>query len=223
MGCGLGLFSYYLASIQWLGRTGSWFERLEAGDWGTVEQLWGFPEGASGKEPACQRRRRKRQGFDPWVRNISGGGHGKSLQYSCLENPTGRRAWWATVQWITKSQTWLKQLHVHTQSSYERKGGTTGVASMDFGLPDGDSLRCNREKTVEWWQHQQISTCAVWPEALVEAGSGKLLSDAQQKDALSQCLQQFSLRGESLSEERGKKATNFGPCFSMLVWHSDSC
>ena len=101
--------------------------------------------------------------------------------------------------------------------------GTTGVASMDFGLPDGDSLRCNREKTVEWWQHQQISTCAVWPEALVEAGSGKLLSDAQQKDALSQCLQQFSLRGESLSEERGKKATNFGPCFSMLVWHSDSC
>ena len=57
----------------------------------------------------------------------------------------------------------------------------------------------------------------------MEAGSGKLLSDAQQKDALSQCLQQFSLRGESLSEERGKKATNFGPCFSMLVWHSDSC
>ena len=36
----------------------------------------------------------------------------------------------------------------------------------------------------------------------MEAGVGKLLSDAQQKDALSQCLQQFSLRGESLSEER---------------------
>ena len=52
-----------------------------------------------------------------------------------------------------------------------------------------------------------------------------LLSDVQQNDALSQCLQQFSLQGESLSEERGKKATNFdfGPCSSMLVWHSDSC
>ena len=29
------------------------------------------------------------------------------LQYSCLENPTDRRAWWATVQGATKSQTGL--------------------------------------------------------------------------------------------------------------------
>ena len=28
----------------------------------------GFPGGASGKEPACQCRRCKRRGFDPWVR-----------------------------------------------------------------------------------------------------------------------------------------------------------
>ena len=30
----------------------------------------GFPGGASGKEPACQRRRCERRGFDPWVRKI---------------------------------------------------------------------------------------------------------------------------------------------------------
>ena len=30
----------------------------------------GFPGGASGKEPACQCRRPKREGFDPWVRKI---------------------------------------------------------------------------------------------------------------------------------------------------------
>ena len=30
----------------------------------------GFPGGASGKEPACQCRRLKRQGFDPWIRKI---------------------------------------------------------------------------------------------------------------------------------------------------------
>ena len=29
-----------------------------------------FPDGASGKESACQCRRHKRQGFDPWVRKI---------------------------------------------------------------------------------------------------------------------------------------------------------
>ena len=28
----------------------------------------GFPSGASGKEPACQCRRHKRHGFEPWVR-----------------------------------------------------------------------------------------------------------------------------------------------------------
>ena len=31
-----------------------------------------------------------------WGRS-PGGGHGNSLQYSCLENPMNRRAWWATV------------------------------------------------------------------------------------------------------------------------------
>ena len=32
---------------------------------------WGFPSGASGKEPACQCRGLKRHGFDPWVRKIT--------------------------------------------------------------------------------------------------------------------------------------------------------
>ena len=30
----------------------------------------GFPGGTSGKEPACQHRRLKRCGFDPWVGKI---------------------------------------------------------------------------------------------------------------------------------------------------------
>ena len=32
--------------------------------------FWGFPGGASGKESACQCRRCKRGGFNPWVRKI---------------------------------------------------------------------------------------------------------------------------------------------------------
>ena len=31
---------------------------------------WGFPGGASGKEPACQCKRQKRRWFDPWVRKV---------------------------------------------------------------------------------------------------------------------------------------------------------
>ena len=34
-----------------------------------------------------------------------GGGHGSALQYSCLENPMDRGAWWATVHGVAKSQT----------------------------------------------------------------------------------------------------------------------
>ena len=32
-----------------------------------------------------------------------GGGSGNPLQYSCLENPMDRGAWWATVHGVTKS------------------------------------------------------------------------------------------------------------------------
>ena len=45
-----------------------------------------------------------------------GGGHGNLLQYSCLENPMGRGAWWATVHRVARSQTRLKQLHTHTHT-----------------------------------------------------------------------------------------------------------
>ena len=37
-----------------------------------------------------------------------GGGHGNPLQYSCLENPMDRGAWWATIHGVSKSQTGLK-------------------------------------------------------------------------------------------------------------------
>ena len=34
-----------------------------------------------------------------------GGGHGDPLQYSCLENPTDRGAFWARVHTVAKSRT----------------------------------------------------------------------------------------------------------------------
>ena len=36
-----------------------------------------------------------------------GGGNGNLFQYSCLGNSRYRGAWWATVQRVTKHQTWL--------------------------------------------------------------------------------------------------------------------
>ena len=56
---------------------------------GSERGMRGFQGGASGKEPACQCRRRKRCRFDPWVGQIPWRTvwHGNPLQYSCLENP----------------------------------------------------------------------------------------------------------------------------------------
>ena len=65
----------------------------------------GFPWWLSGKESPLQCRR---CGLKSQVRKIPGGGNGSPLQYSCLENPMDRRAWWATVHGVTKSQTRLK-------------------------------------------------------------------------------------------------------------------
>ena len=39
-----------------------------------------------------------------------GEGYGNSVQYSCLENPVDRGAWWAAVHRVTQSRTPLKQL-----------------------------------------------------------------------------------------------------------------
>ena len=49
-------------------------------------------------------------GLIPGSGRSPGGGHGNPLQYSCLENPVDRGAWWATVHRVAKSQTRLKQL-----------------------------------------------------------------------------------------------------------------
>ena len=44
----------------------------------------------------------------PRLGRFPGGGHGNPLQYSCLENPMDRAAWWATVHSVTRSQTPLE-------------------------------------------------------------------------------------------------------------------
>ena len=46
-------------------------------------------------------------GLVPGSGRSPAGGNGNPLQYSCLENPTDRGAWWATVHRVTKSWTWL--------------------------------------------------------------------------------------------------------------------
>ena len=48
-----------------------------------------------------------------------GGGHGNPLQYSGLEKPMDRGAWWATVHRAAKSWTQLKRISTDTHLSIQ--------------------------------------------------------------------------------------------------------
>ena len=61
-----------------------------------------FPGGSEGKASACKA---GDLGLIPGCGRSPGEGNGNPLQYSCLENPMDRVAWWATVHGVAKSRT----------------------------------------------------------------------------------------------------------------------
>ena len=62
----------------------------------------GFPGGLVGKESACNA---GDPGSIPGLGRSPVEGDGHPLQYSCLENPTDRGAWWAIAYGVAKSRT----------------------------------------------------------------------------------------------------------------------
>ena len=58
------------------------------------------PGGSDGKESTCNARY---VGSVPELGRSPGEGNGNPLQYSCLENPMDRGAWWATVHVVAVS------------------------------------------------------------------------------------------------------------------------
>jgi len=67
-----------------------------------MDGLRNFPGGAEVKASA------RNAGDLGWISGLGRSpaeGNGNPLQYSCLENPMDRGAWWATVHGVAKSQT----------------------------------------------------------------------------------------------------------------------
>ena len=62
----------------------------------------GLPGWLSGKESACQSRKCRRRGFDPWSGSSPGAGHGNPLQYPCQRSLAGYSPWgpkaWDTAE-----------------------------------------------------------------------------------------------------------------------------
>ena len=95
--------------------------------------------------------RRGLVGWSPWGREESemterfhfhfslsciGEGNGNALQYSCLENPRDRGAWWAVVYGVAQSQTLLKRL---------------SSSSISFCFPSGSGLRSFASSAIFTW------------------------------------------------------------------------
>ena len=77
-----------------------------------IQSCVGFPGGAVVKNLAANARDTRDIGLIPGSGRSPGEGNGNPLQYSCLENPTDRGAWWATVCRAARSWTRLSE-HTH--------------------------------------------------------------------------------------------------------------
>ena len=82
----------------------------------------GLPRWCSGKESVCNTGDAGDLGSIPKMGRSFGEGNGNPLQYSCLENPMDRRAWWVIVHEVAESQTRLSthtythaRVHIHTR------------------------------------------------------------------------------------------------------------
>ena len=67
----------------------------------------GFPGGTLVRNLLANAGDSSEAGWTPRSGKPPGVGHGKLLQYSCLENSMDRGTWWVTVHGVTKSQTRL--------------------------------------------------------------------------------------------------------------------
>ena len=70
--------------------------------------IWWLPWWLGSKEATCNAGDAGDLGLIPGSGRPPDGGHGNPLQYSCLENPMDREAWWATIHGVTESQTQLQ-------------------------------------------------------------------------------------------------------------------
>ena len=88
----------------------------------------------------------------------TGGGNGNPLQYSCLENPMDRGAWWAIVHGVIKQKTNRKE-RKETEATQSR---LTLCDPMDCSL-QGSSIHGILQARILEWVAISFSRRSSWP------------------------------------------------------------
>ena len=132
-----------------------------ARDWraGLLGSYW--RSGTWGKDPPAKAGDMRATGSIPGLGRSPRGGHVNPLQCSCLENPTDRGAWWATVHGVAKSRIGLKRLAAVAAAGRAPRAGLVARPGEDgwagsrqccagwrAGIPDGGArgLGCTRPR-----------------------------------------------------------------------------
>ena len=99
-----------------------------------TQPVWGFPSGASGKEPACQCRRHKRCEFDPWVGKIP---WGRAWQPTPVFSPGESWGQGSLECYSSKDcrvrHNWSNLAHSTTGTGMEQLGALPGVKRPEEG------------------------------------------------------------------------------------------
>ena len=93
------------------------------------------------KNPLANARDIRDASLIPGLGKSPGGGHGNPLQYSCLENPMDRGAWWATVHGASQSWMRLKRPSIHTctrQATHPSEITSEDAGSLEWKVEEHD-------------------------------------------------------------------------------------
>ena len=90
---------------------------------------WGFPGNSVSKESAC---RAGDLGSIPGSGRSPGEGNGNPLQYSCLENPVDREAWWVLQSTGSQESDPTEQLNHHHSISTNQENTSSIIDTHKF-------------------------------------------------------------------------------------------
>ena len=149
-----------------------------------------------------------------------GEGNGTPLQYSCLENPMDRGAWWAAVHGVAKSQAWLsdftftfhfhaleKEMATHSSILAWRIPGTEEPG----GLPSMGSHRVGHD-----WSN--LAAVAAAGMSMVETLSSLEINHTMVGYSMTACISPCKL--PSLGHKSSLPFISSFPSSALAVWLS---